>query len=224
MDINRTQIMLTIAFLVSVSGLVMSIFYPEITFSDDIMVASLFMTALPIIDAKLSFERLIRSVYFKFIVLGLVVILYSLYGNFSGYSDLRNNMFIAGSITAITPLIVYIYFLHPVYSFQSKWLIAFPMILVGVVFKIMHWPGANIIIILSLLVIIVSSINNYFKRKNFTLLSTFLLLSLIVICICIGAYFLRYLPRDYFILGALFICSALLNILLNQEENTLPKP
>lgn len=220
MKLNMSISIITIAFILSLVGFIMSVAMPHSTVADTLMIAALFCAAASGIVASVFTKKLSKSIQWKYVVIGGLLVLLSFPLKIMGFVFINNILKLSGGAIAISGLGYYIY-LHKFDYRKSKWIWFVPLILSGCLFKYMYWTGGNIILFGSLLFILVTSIIELFRLENYKGVHTLLLVWQIVMCCCITVFYFRYVKLDYFFIGYIFTWLALVDIFLRHEKNML---
>jgi hypothetical protein len=220
MKFNTSLVIITVAFVLSLGGFIISVMMPQNDVSDILMVAGLFSAAGSGLVSSIVTKKMTQSRYWIYILVGGLFALLSLPAKYFEFDFAHQILLVSGVII----LIIALTFFNDKQSFKiknTKWVWFFPVILLGYLFKYMRWPGANIIIVICLLLITIVYIIQFFRIKKYSWIKLLLLLWMISMCGCIGAFTLRYITSDYFVIGSIFTWLALLDILIHHEKNML---
>lgn len=220
MKLNTSISIITIAFILSLGGFIISIAMPHSNVSDTLMIAALFCAAASGIVASVFTKKLSKSIQWKYVAIGGLLVLISFPLKIMGFLFLNNILKVLGGVISIVALAYYIY-LHKFDFRKSKWIWFFPFILTGCLFKYMYWTGGNIILLGSLLFIIITSIIELFRLKSYKGVYVLLLVWQIVMSCCVSVFYFRYIKLDYFFIGYIFTWLALGDIFLRHEKNML---
>jgi len=217
MKLNSAAGIIIAAFVISLSGFILSAAIPQSTISDTLMTVALFGAAASGLLAAVFTEKLVKSVYWKYFIAGVFVFLAGFLLRFPGYRVAGEAGRVCGGITAITALTLYIY-RHSSDFKNSTWILFIPFILLGCLFKHLYWPGGNLIIFVSLLVIVILSVLQLAKPKQNSIIQSFFLSWQISMCVCITVFYFGEVDADPFFIGYIFILLALVDIFLHQEK------
>lgn len=217
MKLNTATGIISIAFIISLAGFIISAATPQQQIADTLMVAALFCAAASAIIASVFTKKLVNSRQWKFLVAGVILFLLGFAAKLAGLNYTDKILRVAGGIIVFAALGHYIY-MHRADFKNSKWVLSVPFILLGCFFKHMYWPGGNLIMFASLLLIIILSFIQLAKLKQNTKIQLWLLLWQITMCICIFVFYFSYVKFDAFIIGYIFILLALVDIFLHQEK------
>ncbi len=221
MRIHTSLNIITIAFIISLCGFILSLALPQNEIADSLMIAALFIAAAAGIVASLLTEKLSRSKQWRYVVIGgLFMLLGFVMKRFFEMDTLGSIVKVSGAVIAIVALGYHI-FQYRKDFLNSKWIWFIPFILSGCLFKLMHWPGGNIIVFASLLIIAVTTILQLINFKKLSSVQVLLLVWQLAVCACIVVFYFRYIKWDSFIIGYLFTWLALIHILLHNEKNSL---
>ena len=217
MKLNTASGIITVALIMSIGGFILSAAIPLNKFSDTLMSASLFCAATSGIVASVFTKKLVNSKQWNFLVVGALLLLLGFAVKIAGLRFIGEILRVSGGLIAIPALGFYIY-LHRADFKNSKWIWFIPFILLGCLFKHMYWPGANMIIFSSLLLIILISVFQLVKPKQNTRIQVFILAWQIAMCVCIAVFYFRYVRFDAFLIGYIFFFFALVDIFLQHEK------
>ncbi|MBK9402272.1 MAG: hypothetical protein IPN36_15955 [Bacteroidetes bacterium] len=167
-------VQVVVAFMFSVMGLTFSVIWPQSDISDLLMNTSLYIVGTSGIAAVLFTKKLTNSKQWKYVLLGGALVLISFVVEYAGYQFEDAVVKVSGGTIAITALGYYV-FLNRIDYRDNKWIWLLPLILLGCLFKHMHWTGANIIIFASLLLISINALLQLFRFKNTRELNYFFL-------------------------------------------------
>jgi len=217
MKLNTAADIITTAFIISLGGFIISAAMPQNKVSDLLMIVALFGAAASGILASVFTKKLVKSKQWNPFAAGILLFLVGFFIKMTGFRFAGEILRITGGVIAITALGQYIY-QHRTDFKNSKWIWFIPFILLGCLFKHMYWPGGNIIIFGSLLMIVVISAIQLVKPKQNTKTQVFLLAWQITMCVCIAAFYFGHIHLDPFFIGYIFILLALVDIFLHQEK------
>ncbi|MEO8149119.1 MAG: hypothetical protein ABI723_15850 [Bacteroidia bacterium] len=217
MKLNTSLSILTVAFILSLSGFIISVVMPQNNFSDKLMIAALFSGAASGIIASVFTKKLAKSKQWNYVVIGGLILLLSYPVKIMDFLFLNNILKVTGGVIFITTLGYYIYLNRSDFR-NSRWIWFIPFILLGCLLRYMYWPGGNIIIFSCLMIITVKSIIQLSNYKKHTRVELLLLVWQIAMCGCIAVFYFRYIKVDSFIIGFIFILLALVDILLQNEK------
>lgn len=220
MKFNLVLNIITVAFIISLCGLVLSFVLPQNNVSDTLMIAALFLAAASGIAASVFTKKLVKSKQWYFAATGGFLLLIGFILQIEG-SDFFHQVFkLSGTVISIVAFTHYIYLNRFDFKY-NKWIWLIPIIITGGLFKCMHWPGGNIILFGGLLAIVVISIIELLTPKKRKGVRILLLIWQIIMCLCIAVFYFRYINLDSFSIGYLFVWLALFDILLLREKNML---
>ncbi len=220
MQLTGTIRVITVAFLMSLTGFLMSIFASSNNLSDSLMFASLLLSAIASIISSVFTKKMIAGRQGKIVITGMLLFMLSFIVKAAGFPFLHEILKVSGGIVSIMALGNHIYLNN--YDFRNNiWLWFVPVILLGCLFKHMCWTGGNIIIFGSLLSIVVVSIIQLVRLKKYSLVNVMLLIWQLTACVCIATFYFRYVKLDFISVGYIFLWIALIDILLKHEKNTL---
>lgn len=220
MKLNTTLFIIIIAFVLSFIGFAISIALPQNDVSDILMVAGLFSAAGSGLVSSIVTKKMTQSRYWNYTLVGGIIALLSLPAKYFELDSLHPILLVSGVLVLIITL-TFLNYKHASELKSTKWVWFFPVIILGYLFKYMRWPGANTIILISLLVIAIVYIIQFFRMKKYSWIQLLLLLWMVSMCGCIGVFTLRYVTSDYFVIGSIFTWLALLDILLQHGKNLL---
>lgn len=215
---NLISFSLLAAFIITLLGFILSVVFPQSKLSDVLMLIGLFTVTITIFLSKPFIYKIPKSPYWKFMLTGGILLLASEIFMHTDPILIRQILFVSGSAFTIISLILYTYHTHSKMATHSRWMMLAPVTLIGFVFKSMYWPGANIIIVGSLTIIIGMAMVQFLKNKDYSLMPFLMLCWVLTICFSIISFVLRLVERDYFIVGSIFIWLALIDILLHQTK------
>lgn len=216
---NMISLSLLAAFIITLSGFILSVIYPQSKVSDVLMLTGLFTATLTIFLTKPFIYKIPTSPYWKFMLIGAVLLFASELVSKTELLLTRQILFVCGSLISIGSLSMYTYNEQTKSDTRSKWILFAPVTLLGFVFKFMRWPGANIIIVGSLVIIMVSAMIQFLRNKNFSFIPLLILGWVFTICMTIISFVLRLVERDYFIVGSIFIWLALIDMFLHHTKS-----
>ncbi len=220
MKLNTSLSIITVAFIVSLFGFVISVAIPQNDISDALMIAALFCAATSSVIAAVFTKKLSKSKQWYYVLVGGLLVLLSYLVKNAGFNFLNDILKVSGGVITILALGYYIY-LHKSDFKNSKWIWFMPGILLGCLFKYMYWIGGNIILFGCLLALAILSIFQLIRLKKHTRINVLLIVWQLVMCVSIAVFYFRYVKCDYFIMGYLFTWLALVDILLQHEKNML---
>jgi hypothetical protein len=213
-------VQVVVAFMFSVMGLTFSVIWPQSDISDLLMNTSLYIVGTSGIAAVLFTKKLTNSKQWKYVLLGGALVLISFVVEYAGYQFEDAVVKVSGGTIAITALGYYV-FLNRIDYRDNKWIWLLPLILLGCLFKHMHWTGANIIIFASLLLISINALLQLFRFKKYSRTQLLLFTIQVVMSVFISVFYFRYIKLDSIIIGYFFTWLALLDVYL-QQENRFP--
>lgn len=213
-------VQVVVAFMFSVMGLTFSVIWPQSDISDLLMNTSLYIVGTSGIAAVLFTKKLTNSKQWKYVLLGGALVLISFVVEYAGYQFEDAVVKVSGGTIAITALGYYV-FLNRIDYRDNKWIWLLPLILLGCLFKQMHWTGANIIIFASLLLISINALLQLFRFKKYSRTQLLLFTIQVVMSVFISVFYFRYIKLDSIIIGYFFTWLALLDVYL-QQENRFP--
>ena len=214
---HTIAVIIATAFIISLCGFILSAAMPQSKISDALMTIALFVAAASGILASVFTKKLVQSKQWKYFVAGLLLFMTGFFIKMAGYRSAGEVCNVSGAAIAITALGLYI-FQHRAGFTNSKWFWLIPFILLGCLFKLLYWPGGNMIIFASLLAIAIISVIQLAKPKQDTKVQAFLLAWQILMCICITVFYFGHIQVDPLFIGYIFILLALVDIFLQQEK------
>lgn len=217
MKLHTATVIITTAFMTSLGGFILSAAMPQSKVSDALMTVALFGAAASGILASLFTKKLVKSKQWKYFVAGILLFMTGFFIKITGFRAAGEIFNISGAVIAIAALGLYIY-QHRTDFKHSKWVWFIPFILLGCLFKLLYWPGGNMIILASLLTIMVLSVIQLAKPGQNTKVQVLLLAWQIAMCVCIAAFYFGHIHIDPFFIGYIFILLALVDIFLHQEK------
>jgi len=218
--LNPIIFLIVVAFLFSFIGLILSMVLPQSGIADTLMIFSLYIVGASGIVAVIFTKKLTNSKQWNYVVFGGALVFISFGVKYLGYHFADEVLKVTGSTIVIAMLGHFVY-LHRLDYRNSKWMWLLPLILLGCLFKYMHWTGANVLIFASLLLILINALLQLLRFKKYSRTQLLLFAIQVAMSVCIAVFYFRYFDLDSIIIGYFFTWMALLNVYL-QHENIVP--
>lgn len=216
MRINTIITIIIFALILSCTGLILSIVLPDNQTTDAIMMTSIFVAASSGVIASVFNNNIMKSKQWKSVAAGGLMILAGFLLQALEVGFIHEIVKVSGFVISILVLGYNIYNHQNSYK-KGTWIWFLPFILAGMLFKIMQWPGANIIIFGTIATIFIISIVHLVRFRKQSKVRRFLLIWQIVMCISIATFYFRYIKMNSLEVGFVFIWLSLLELLLREE-------
>ncbi len=193
-------------------GFIFSFILPQYYISDVFINLALFTAATSGLKARLNAKKNKQDKIWILTLVGVTLFIIGAPLKFDSASIIT----VIGALLFIFSIGYYLFYNRMVF-FSSRWIWFLPFILTGCLFKLMHWPGGNIIIFLSYSGIIISIFIQLFQRNYKSPNEMYNILLQLLISISMVVLYIKDISLNFIIVLYLYTWLGLLDLLFQED-------